>query len=136
MADPGYAVMDGMIASLASLGAKLVDDARPELAEILRSDIVATIHAGTDAYGDPWRETQDGDKPLQGTPENLKVGVRGTRIVATLDGYHARHHRGYAQGGVQRAILPRQGLLPPKTVARWQAALRRRFEAATAKGAA
>lgn len=135
MADPGYAALDGMVASLYKLRKSLVDDARPAIADIMREDIEATIRAGTDAYGEPWPKAQDGQPALEQAGSNLKVIVRGVKIVASVDGYHARHHRGYSKGGVKRSILPTQGLIPPKTVTRMKRELEKRFVDATKGGA-
>lgn len=134
MGDPGYAVIDAMIASLHKLDKALVVDARPALAKIMREDVEATISAQTDAYGEPWKGARDGGPMLEGADGNLKVIVRGTKIVMSLNGYHARHHRGFAQGGTKRAILPTQGLIPPKTALRMRRELEKRFAAAMKGG--
>lgn len=128
MADPGYAVFDSLIASLHKLDKALVVEARPALAKIMREDVEASIAAQTDAYGEPWQRAQDGTQMFEGT--QARSLVRGSKIVLTLDGYHARHHRGYAKGGVKRAILPTQGLIPPKTVSRMKRELEKRFRTA------
>jgi hypothetical protein len=131
MADPGYAALDAMTRSLRELGPKLVEDAMPELGRALRSDVEATISAGTDPYGEPWPKTEDGELPLQGTKSAMRLLVQGTRITLSIDGYRARHNKGWAKGGVQRRILPRAGLLPPKTAERFRKILEKRFVEAT-----
>lgn len=135
MGDPGYAELDRMTRMLGGLGKALVEDSAPALGEILLNDVRNTTRAGTDAYGNPWPKTQDGEPALEHTPEAIKLLVQGSKITLRLEGYRARHHRGYAQGGVQRAVLPTQGLIPPKTVRKMHRALEKRFADATKAGA-
>jgi hypothetical protein len=60
----------------------------------------------------------------------MRLLTAGTRITLSLDGYRARHNKGWAKGGVQRQILPRAGLLPPKTALRFRKVLEKRFNEA------
>jgi hypothetical protein len=131
MGDPGYAALDAMTRSLRELGPKLVEGVMPELGRALRSDVQETISAGTDPYGNTWPKTEDGEIPLQGAKDAMRLLVQGTRITLAIDGYRARHNKGWAKGGVKRQILPRAGLLPPKTAERFRKILEKHFVEAT-----
>lgn len=133
MADAGDTMLAGMITALENLPGELLDRAAPDVAKILESETRRTIAAGTDAYGKAWRETRDGELPLQGAAGEIRAGAIGRTAVITMRSVHVRHHRGWAQGGVQRAILPTDKI-PPRAVVRITAALTQRFQAATQIG--
>ena len=135
MADPGYAQLDRMVATLEGLGPKLVEETRPAIAKAMRAEVERTIQAQTDAYGEPWKPGEEGEPILESAASNLKTVIRGAKITLRLDGYHARHHRGYARGGVQRRILPTKGLMPAPMVAAVKRVLTKRFNEAMKGGA-
>lgn len=126
-----YAQLDKMIEFLGSLGKNVIEQARPEIATTMRAEVERTIRAQTDAYGEPWKPGRDGELMLEGTQITTKL--RGAKITLRIDGYHARHHRGYAKGGVKRGILPVNGLMPPAMARAIKRTFEKRFE--QAKGA-
>jgi hypothetical protein len=104
MAD-GFAQLDGMIARLRALPG-LAERAAPAVADAVREELQRTISAGTSADGETWAPKKDGGKPLQDAEAALTVVPVGKRIIIKLRGPEARHHRGWARGGVRRPIIP------------------------------
>ncbi len=114
MAD-AYKEIARQLAILRELGS-LATSVAPLVAREVRKDILEHVKDGVDPEGKPWKKTKDGHTPLQNTDENLRVRVFGSRVVATLEGRHARHHLGAVSGRVQRKILPTRSI--PDTMAR------------------
>lgn len=103
--------IDRMIAKLDELS-ELPERVAPQVARQLERGILANVARGVGPDGKPWAPTADGHKPLQGTSSGLTVQADGTRIVAHLEGVHARHHLGRVRGGIARPILPVTDALP------------------------
>jgi hypothetical protein len=125
MADPAFAQVDKMTAFLRGLGKKVIEDARADIARAMKSETERTIAAQTDAYGEPWKPGTEGEQMLEGT--QIETKIRGPKIMLRIVGYHARHHRGYARGGVKRGILPERGLMPPAMARAVKRVVEKRF---------
>lgn len=107
----------------------LVPDTMPALTKAVRAEIERTITAGTSAYGEPWKPTKDGEKPLRNAAKALNVSWVNRTIYVTLIGPEARHHFGIVKGKVKRGVIPERGL--PSTMANaMRAELERAFRAA------
>jgi len=105
--------------------------AAPDIADALRKELDATVGAGTDSYGAPWRLTADGERPLQHAADAIRIAAVGDKVIVRLTGPEARHHRGWARGGIARPVIP-TGLLPPKWSARVLEIMKELFERETA----
>jgi hypothetical protein len=107
--DRGLAELDAQIARLRELPS-LAREAAPDAAHAVERVIERQIQAATDPAGKAWEPTQDGRTPLRTADKALAVVAIGPTVFARLKGHIARHHLGRARGGVQRQILPTQGL--------------------------
>lgn len=122
-----FAALDAQIARLGDLR-ELTRAAAPDAAREVERTLKEQIAAGTDAEGKAWPRNEDGSQPLQTAAKSLTVVPVGATVFCRLTGHIARHHRGIARGGVERAIFPAKGI-PPRMAARIRAVLARRFEA-------
>jgi hypothetical protein len=101
--------LDAMIAKLKHLP-ELAQRAAPEVAGAVRDNVREQISKGTDPNGNPWKPTQQGERPLKNAANALYVANIGTTILARLTGPEARHHWGRARGGIKRQVLPTNGI--------------------------
>lgn len=108
----GLSQLDAKLAFLAELG-KITDDVIPDVALVVRAELERTAAAGTDPYGVPWQLKQDGGKPLATAASHVRVAPLGKRVFCRLTGHVAKHHRGRARGGIERHVLPTDGLPRP-----------------------
>lgn len=109
------ATLDAKIAFLAELG-RITDDVMPDVADDVREELHRTSAAGQDPYGEAWQAKKDGGTPLVTAANHIKVAAIGKRVFCRVTGYIAKHHRGHARGGIERHVLPTDGL--PKPMAR------------------
>jgi len=91
----------------------------PAAAKAAEAEMVKTINAGTDPYGEPWLPVQTGPRKGQQAMVNaakaLSTTTVGTKIFFKLVAPEARHHRGWIRGNVVRQVIPEKGKpLPPK----------------------
>lgn len=119
------AQLDAMIARVRKLP-ELAKRAAPDVAIVVESELHRTIAAGTTPYGEAWKLTQDGSRPLTHAAQALAVVAVGSTIYVRLTGPEARHHLGRGRGGVKREVIPTRGL-PPRMAAPIRAALARCF---------
>lgn len=89
---------------------RVVDAAR-DIAKAIEGFLQASIAAGTDAYGEPWKLTLEGEQPLRGAMSEITVQATGTTIIVTLGGVEVMHHIGFAKGygggtKLRRPIIP------------------------------
>lgn len=98
----------------------------PEVATALREELQDQIARGVGPDGKPWQPTAAGKLPLRGAASALRVVAVGSRIVASIGGKYAYHHRGQTRGNVARPILPSRALSAPMKNA-IKAALAKRF---------
>ncbi len=105
--------VEAWIETIQGLSKELCEDAAPEVAEAVRSEIEKTIAAGTTADGQAWQPTQKGKTPLRNASKALRVAAVGSSIVVKISGPEARHHLGRAKGGIQRPIIPNEGIPAP-----------------------
>ena len=119
------AELDALIARVRKLP-ELAQRAAPDVARVVEAELHRTIAAGTTPYGEPWKLTQDGAKPLVHAADALAVVAVGTTIYVRLTGPEARHHLGRGRGGVKREVIPTRGI-PPRMAAPIRAAIGRCF---------
>lgn len=124
---PDFSALDAQIARLRALGA-LPTSAAGELADELEQELERTVSNGTDSYGELWRVTKRGERPLRGAAKAVHVATVGRKILFRVAGVEALHHLGWSRGGIVRAIIP-TGALPESWDARIRAVLKRAFEA-------
>lgn len=93
-----------------SIGERIAAKAMPELLEANEN----TIQQGCDAYGEPWRLTQDGRVPLKRAAGALRFSVRGSTIVVMLEGVEVAHHIGFARG-YRGGTLMRRPIIPERS---------------------
>ena len=105
------------------------------VAKELEAQLLGNIAAGRGPDGVAWQPTADGHRPLQGAGKALRVVAIGTSVIASLVGYHARHHLGAVKGKIRRRILPTRRLLGPLGAA-IRAVIEKRMRAALTGGAA
>lgn len=115
------AEMQAMIDKIYAL-TDLGNKAAPSVAKVVRRDIEGTIARGLTSEGNPWKRTQDGDRPLKNAAQALRVASIGSVIYARIVGVEARHHKGRVKGGQKRSILPVKGV-PPRMALAIKAAL-------------
>lgn len=125
MSKNGFAALDAHIARLGKLPG-LVRAVAPEVAETVEAELLSSIAAGKSAEGKTWAPRQDGGQPLKTAGNSLAVVAMGTKVFARLRGHVARHHKGIAKGGVERPILPTDGI-PPKMAEAIRKVVLRRF---------
>jgi hypothetical protein len=99
----------GRIRELGEATPEFAKDGAAALQDVLEQNIA--LGRGPD--GEKWQLTADGQQPLMGARRGLRVRAVGTRIVATLSGYHANHHLGKTRGNIARPILPSRKLSAP-----------------------
>jgi hypothetical protein len=89
-------------------------DVAPAVAVAVERELQRTIAAGTTPDGAAWDpKKQGGGQPLAGAAKAIRVTSFGTRILVTLTGPEALHHKGRARGGVKRQVIPVDSLPQP-----------------------
>lgn len=126
----GFAELDAMIARIRELP-MLAKSAAPDVARAVQAELHRTISAGTTPDGKPWAPTQAGGKPLAGAADALTVVAVGSTVIVKLRGPEARHHLGWARGGIERPIIPSK-TIPPAMAQAVKAVLVKHFEATVA----
>ena len=126
MADNSRAIaaLDRAIARVRELGA-LPEQIAPAVAREAKAQIDANIAAGRAPNGQAWEPTAEGKRPLRNAAQAVTAAPIGSRVVVSVSGPEAFHHKGKTRGNIARPILP----------GRRQAAVlfRRAIEAAIAK---
>lgn len=89
---------------------ELAREAAPEVSADMEAEFKRQIGAATDPNGKAWEERREGGKALANAAAALTVVPVGTRVIARIKGYIARHNNGTAKGGLVRQILPGKGL--------------------------
>jgi hypothetical protein len=128
VADSGLAELDAMIARIHKLP-ELAKNAAPDVARAVELELRRTIGAGTTPDGKPWPAKQSGGKPLLNAAETLAVVAVGSTVVVRLRGPEARHHLGWAKGGIVRQVIPVKDV-PPAMAAAIKVVLAKHFNAA------
>lgn len=128
----GLEKLDAKLAFLAQLG-RITDEVMPDVADVVKDELERTTAAGTDPYGEAWQRRKDGGQPLEGAAKHIRVAPIGRRVFVRVTGYIARHHRGRARGGIERPVLPADGI-PPAMSRRIKAAVVAHFRALKAGG--
>lgn len=124
MGADGFAQLDEMIRRIRAIPA-MVQEAAPELADVLRAHLEQRIASGQAPDGSTWKPTKDGRRPLAGAAGALAVRAVGTTVLAVLSGHEVFHHFG-TKHMPKRQILP-AGSLPADLGAAFKAGLVRRF---------
>lgn len=124
MASDGLEELDDMIRRIREIP-KLANDAAPECADAARDALTANLSAGTDPYGQAWKPTADGHRPLVGAAAAVKSAAVGTTIYFRLVGHEVFHNAGTSRVP-QRRILP-DGEIPPAMAQAIKGVLERRF---------
>jgi hypothetical protein len=114
----GMKDLDGLIKRFVELP-EAVTEHVPAAAKAAEQELLKTIRAGTDPYGEPWLPVQTGDRKGQQAMVNaskaLTTTTVGNKIFFKLKAPEARHHRGWVKGGVKRPVIPEKGQrLPAK----------------------
>lgn len=104
--------LDAHIARIRQLS-NLAAKSAPQVAKELDAELRSQIAAGKGPDGKPWKPTKAGTPPLRNAHETLRVRALGTVILASLEGRHALHDRGWVRGGIRRQILPSAGVPQP-----------------------
>lgn len=125
MAD-GFVRLDAHIARIRALP-ELARKAAPDVALAVEAELERTIAAGTSADGVPWKPRKAGGKPLAGAAAALAVVAVGSSVIVTLRGPEARHHKGWAKGGIRRPVIPVKDI-PPAMAAAIKDVIAKRFE--------
>lgn len=101
----GMQELDRMIAMLREVAVTPLE-AAPKVAQAIDDEIRQDIAAGRSPEGAAWKPTKAGEKPLQNAGDSLTVRAVGNTVIARLIGPSARHHKGFARGGIVRQVLP------------------------------
>lgn len=104
--------LDAHIARIRQLS-NLAAKSAPQVAKELDAELRSQIAAGKGPDGKAWKPTKAGTPPLRNAHETLRVRALGTVILASLEGRHALHDRGWVRGGIRRQILPSAGVPQP-----------------------
>lgn len=124
----GELELDAMIASLRSL-ATLSEDAAKLAAPLVLEVNKATAKAGTTPEGVPWKDKQDGGRPLVNAADHISAKAVGPVVVISLKGVDVVHHVGGRNP--KRQIIPAGGgKLPAKFAASVTKAAKTAFDAA------
>ncbi len=108
-----HAALQSMIDRLRKVQ-KIDTTAAPAVAEAVADDARRTIGAGIGPDGTPWAPLKaTGGRALVNAAEALTVKAIGSLVLMQLSGPEARHHRGFARGGVARQIIPTRGIPDP-----------------------
>jgi hypothetical protein len=123
----GFAALQAYIARVRSLE-HFAREAAPACAEELKDELDAQIARGEDPNGAKWPLRKDtGERTLKDAAKALAVVAVGRTVFFRLRGPEARHHKGFARGGVIRRVLPVAGL-PRGYALAIKRGLERRFE--------
>lgn len=125
MAD-GHTILRQQIARLRELPEALTSGVTTEVAREVKRELVEQIARGVGPDGKAWKPTQAGEQALPDAARDITVDARGSVVVVTLDGVHARHHYGAVRGKVRRPILPLR-TLPGAFSRAIEAVIARRF---------
>lgn len=123
------AELDAMIASVRRLGS-MPEDVAAAAAPLVEEALRATVRAGTDPDGHPWKRKKDGGDPLVHAADHIATRAVGSVVRATLTGVEVFHH--FGAGVPRRQILPDPGTIPEAVGAAVQRAAEQVFARAVA----
>lgn len=88
---------------------KFIPKVAPRIAAEAAAEIRKNVQNQVGPDGKPWPKSKSGEPVLLEIADRMRVEVRGSVIVMSLEGHYSRHHLGAVKGKVRRPVLPSGG---------------------------
>lgn len=111
--EAAFESLDSYIERLRSLPKGIVRESAPAIAKEAHSEIEQNIALQRDPDGEHWLPGKGGRNVLTGAAQAVNSRAIGDTIIISVEGPEAKHHKGTANGGIKRGIIPTRKIPKP-----------------------